>query len=194
MLRRRAIPLVLEQPQQPAAGIALADHAISADVPADGAERWAYLFLDPRRHNWRNIRWSFTARRDSAFRELQFGFRYIDFYNRYRFRHEADHFHFDIVHNGVFYNDVGKAPCVMAPGRDYHIQIDVCDQRFHLAVDGETILDEVDALGLFPAGSVAIILWQNDGSTPIRTAIRDIHIEALALAALRPNAREIRAS
>lgn len=175
LLRQGRALVVDDERQEPSAGVVCSeDGSIAVDIQADGGERWVWLHLDPGRNLWRNFRWEFTARRDSRFRELQFGFRYNDFYNRYRFRHEADSLHFDIVANGRFRNGIHRKPFRMEPGRDHRYAIEARDDRFILTVDGSVVLDEVDGRQRFPRGSIAIVLWENDGRTPIRATITDI--------------------
>lgn len=151
------------------------DGSVVADL-AVRRQAWVWLYLDPAHHSWRNFRWEFTARRDSDFRELQFGFRYQDFYNRYRFRHEDNHLHFDIALNGGFRNSIHRVPFRMNLGQEYCFAIEARDNRFALTVDGVVQLDEVDRQKLFPRGSVAVILWENDGKTPIKASVSDISV------------------
>jgi hypothetical protein len=162
--------------QQPSGNVKVSSTSISANVAADGSERWVYLYIDPRQNMWRNFRWRMTLRRDSEFRELQLGFRYIDFYNRYRFRHEDSRLIFDIVHEGACYNGIHETPFPMVLGRDYRFEIEARENRFLLSVDGVQLLDEVDPLGLFPRGSVAVILWQDDRQTAIRALFNNMEV------------------
>ena len=133
----------------------------SIEVRRDGGtpDRWVYLALDPERHPWRDFRWTVSVTRHTDFRELQFGFRYVDFYNRYRVRHEGGRLRFDVVHEGSFYNDLAEAPLTMEPGRPYAFSFEIRKDRFVVRVDGEPLLDEIDPFGTFPRGSVALILW-----------------------------------
>jgi hypothetical protein len=180
MLREGRSLVVADNQQTPPAIVGLQDPTvIRADVPADGEERWVCVYLDPVQNQWRNFRWSFTARRDSSFREFQFAFRYVDFYNRYRFRQEDDQLHFDVVQEGVFYNSIAVVPLRMEMGRDYHFDVEVREQRFLLYVDGHLMLDEVDPLDLIRRGSIAVILWENDLETPIKAVLEKIRVEEI---------------
>jgi hypothetical protein len=180
MLKEGRSLVVADHQQTPPAIVGLHDPTvIRADVPADGEERWVYLYLDPVQNQWRNFRWSFTARRDSSFREFQFAFRYVDFYNRYRFRQEDDQLHFDVVQEGVFYNSIAAVPLRMEMGREYRFDLEVREQRFLLYVDGHLMLDEVDPLDLIRRGSIAVILWENDLETPIKAILKKIRVEEI---------------
>jgi hypothetical protein len=168
---------VVDNPQEPSDEVVCGpDGSIVARVPPGPPQRWVWLHLDPVGNLWRDFRWDMTVRRDSAFRELQFGFRYLDFYNRYRFRHEDEQLHFDIVVNGAFRNSIHSVPFPMTLGRDYRYTIEARDNRFVLAVDGQVMLDEVDRERLFPRGSIAVIFWESDNSTPVAASIRDIRV------------------
>lgn len=173
--------VVRDNHQKPTGEVVLgSDGSVEADVAARTQQEWVWLHLDPAEHSWRDVRWEFTVRRDTNFRELQFGFRYVDFYNRYRFRHEDGHLHFDIVVNGRFENSVTRVPFEMTLGRDYRWVIGVQDNRFVLWIDDELLMDEVDGRRLFPRGSIAVILWENDGQTPIRASVREMRVIELA--------------
>lgn len=142
-------------------------------------DEWIYLYLDPNEYPWRNYRWNFRVRRLSPFRELQFGFRYQDFYNRYRIRFEDDRVFFDKVWRGRFYNDLASARFPMVLGRWYDIQIDCWHNRFRCCVDGRWILTAWDFADSFPTGSVAVILWEDDGQTDIRAELDGLQIRKL---------------
>lgn len=168
---------VIDNEQQPAADVVCGpDGSITADVAATSRQTWVWLYLDPSRHSWADFRWEFTVRRESNFRELQFGFRYVDFYNRYRFRHEAGHLHFDIAVNGVFRNSICQVPFHMNLGQEYRFAIEARDHRFVLKVDGVVMLDEIDRERLFPRGSIAIIFWESDGKTAVKSRVADITV------------------
>lgn len=174
-LLREGRALVVKDNQQPMSDevVCRADGSIWADVAPHTQQEWVWLHLDPSQNLWKDFRWEFTARRDTPFRELQFGFRYVDFYNRYRFRHEGDYLHFDIVVNGAFWNSIHQVPFVMEIGRKYRWRIEARDNRFILAIDGVVLLDELDKRRLFPRGSIAVIFWEDDARTPIRASITD---------------------
>lgn len=152
--------------------------SISASLPP-GPDRWLYLYLRPEEHLWRDFSWKFTARRDSPFRELQFGFRYRDFYNRYRFRHENGFVWFDKVLNGRFRNGLFGARFDMQLGRDYKFEIQTTGFFSSLFIDGSCILRAFDPAGSFPQGSIAVILWEDDGATPISASVSDHSVQAL---------------
>ena len=145
--------------------------AIHVDRPPPGQQNWVWLHLPPRRHVWRDYRWRLTVTRHTEFRELQLAMRYVDFFNRYRFRYEDGAWHFDIVSRGRFENSRLRTPFEMKPGRDYALQIIVRGNRFVLIVDGRTLLDAVDPIDRFGYGPVAVIFWEDDGQTPIRADV-----------------------
>jgi hypothetical protein len=177
LLREGRALTVSDNAQEPGEEVRCdADGSVRADLAVRTRQAWVWLYLDPSRHSWRNFRWEFTVRRDSEFRELQFGFRYQDFYNRYRFRQEDDHLHFDIAVNGAFRNSIHRVPFQMVLGRSYRFAIEARDDRFVLVVDGTVMLDETDPAELFPRGSIAIIFWENDGMTPVKAAVTDISV------------------
>lgn len=164
-----------DQAPPPRSGVRLGPGgAIMANVPEGDEDRWVYLHLKPSQNQWRDFRWSFTALRDTSFREFQIAFRYVDFYNRYRFRHESGHLYFDVVRNGRFFNGIGRTPFAMDAGRPYRFEVDVRGNRFRLTVDGRLQLDEFDPFGLFPRGSIAVILWESGPRPAIAASVTDI--------------------
>jgi polysaccharide transporter, PST family len=150
-------------------------------VRGEGSTRdeWFYMFLEPRDYDLADFRWRFRFRRDSDFREIQFGIRYRDFYNRYRFRIEEGFLFFDVVEGGEFTNALGRVPCHLEIGRWYDVQIDAVGNHFAFSLDGQQRLLTVDFKNRFPRGSVAIILWDNS-AIPVRAAFSDLALDSLS--------------
>ena len=137
-------------------------------------DNWIYLHLDPESHAWTDYGWRFFARRSSDFQEFQFGFRYVDFYNRYRYRIEDGFLHFDIVRRGQFRNSLSRVPCRLDPDRWYLFEITAIGDVFSCCIDGSVVSVDCDPGSHFREGPVAVILWESDGATPIRAGIRSM--------------------
>lgn len=173
------VPDVIDNVQQPTLEVSVSDdEAILFDGKTMTNDEWIYLYLDPEKHHWENYSWTFTVRRETHFRELQFGFRYQDFYNRYRYRFENDYIFFDKVLKGRFFG-YGAVPFKMKLDTWYDIRIDVCKNNFQLYVDGVVMLNEYDFENHFPFGPVAIILWEDGGVTDIKAAIGPMSVHEL---------------
>ncbi|UCG57800.1 MAG: hypothetical protein JSU70_23410 [Phycisphaerales bacterium] len=157
----------------------LEDGTICFDGKAKTNDEWIYMYLDPEKYPWHNYSWNFRIRRDTYFKEFQFGFRYQDFYNRYRYRFENDHIYFDKVIKGRFWNYFGTAPFHMDLGVWYDVRIDIYENNFRCYVDGKLMLDDYDFDNNFPVGSIAVILWEKDGATDIRAAVGPMSIRRL---------------
>ncbi len=143
------------------------------------SDKWIYLYLDPRKHVWDDYSWGFSVCRQTHFRELQFGFRYRDFYNRYRYRFEADHIFFDKVVNGRFYNALSAVPFHMELGVSYSVRIDACKNHFKCRIDDMLMSKDYDWDNTFPHGSIALILWEDNGQTDIRASIGSMTVHRL---------------
>jgi hypothetical protein len=159
---------------------------MSFDGRAQTEDEWLYLYLDPDEFRWQASTWQFRVRRRTAFRELQFGFRYQDFYNRYRFRFEDERVFFDIVSRGEFHNDIDSAPFAMACDRWYDMKIDCLRNRFSCSVDGLRLLDVFDFHNTFTAGSMAIILWDDGGVVDIGLDVSDLRVRELVEREISP--------
>jgi len=157
----------------------LNDGTINFFGKTESKEEWLYLHLDPWRYPWDNYRMAFQFKRETNFRELQFGFRYQDFYNRYRYRFENNHIFFDKVINGRFYNALSATPFPMQLGRFYKVTIDVFENRFKCFVDDTLMSIDYDFYNDFPKGSIAIILWENDSSTNIAGSLKLLKVHEL---------------
>lgn len=142
-------------------------------------DEWIYLELDSSKYAWDNYSWRFRIRRDTDFREFQLGFRYQDFYNRYRYRFENGHIYFDKVIKGKFLNAFGATPFGMKPGVWYDVRIDIFENHFRCYVDGILMLDGYDFQNSFPKGSIAVILWECNGVTDIVAAVGPISVHRL---------------
>ena len=148
-----------------------ADGAVAVDAPARGPQHWHWLHLPAEQHVWRDYVWRLTVTRHTDFRELQLAFRYVDFFNRYRFRYEAGAFHFDVVHRGRFENSRLRAGFDWPAGRSHDLEIVVRGPRFVLKVDGVVLLDASDGAERFAYGPIGVIFWEDDGATPIRVDV-----------------------
>lgn len=172
---------VSEQPQQPTGEVIPSDDgSIFFEGTDQKADKWFYLFLDPKRYNWRNYSWEFIIECDSCFTELQFGFRYHDFYNRYRYRFEGGYIYFDKVVKGGFLNALSSRLFAIENGQTYRVRIDVCGNNFRCFVDGCLILNDYDFDNLFEIGSIAIILWERDGDAVIRAKFGPMSVRKLS--------------
>jgi len=147
--------------------VKIANDAISVVTGENNRDRWVYCFLNPLDFIWHNFSWKFNVRRCTNFRELQFGFRYRDFYNRYRFRHEDDFLYFDKVLNGRFLNGLASRSFKMDMMRAYAFEIKCIENVFTLFIDGNEMLSFVDCEDVFTHGSIALIFWEDDMKTPI---------------------------
>ena len=171
---------VVDNFQGPADELSFAeDGTIYFKGRAKTSDEWIYLYLDPEQYAWDNYSWQFRMRRDTAFKEFQLGFRYQDFYNRYRYRFENDHIYFDKVVRARFFNAFGAVPFRMTLGAWYDVRIDVFKNNFRCYVDGVLMLDDYDFQNCFHIGSIAIILWEPNGITDIRAAVGPISVHNL---------------
>jgi len=155
------------------------DGTINFIGKAETENEWLYLFLDPETFNWSNYSWQVRIRRDTYFREFQFAFRYQGFDNRYRYRFENDCIYFDKVINFKFYNGFGKVPFHMKLGVWYDIRIDVYENNFKCYVNEVLMMNDFDFSKNFSTGSIAIILWEDNGVTDIRAAVGQMSVREL---------------
>jgi len=156
------------------------DGGVSVRTAAASPDRWVWLSAESGSPEWRDYVYRLRVRRLSRFRELQIGFRCRDFYNRYRYRFEADYVFFDIVVGGVFINALSVAPLPMEVGRWYDISVVVVGDRFRCYVDDRLLMDDFDPFGHFPTGSVALIMWEDDGLTGIEADVEQPRVKIIA--------------
>jgi hypothetical protein len=157
----------------------LPDGTMRFDGRTETDDEWIILYLDPQKYDWENFSWNFRVRRDTRFRELQFAFRYRDFYNRYRYRFEDDYIYFDKHIKGVFYSGFNTVPFRMDLGVSYNVRIDVYGNNFRCYVNDVLMMDEFDFDNELPRGSIAIILWEHDGITDIKGSISSMYVREL---------------
>jgi hypothetical protein len=169
-----------DNPQEPTDEVRfLRDGSIVFEGKAQTASEWLILYLDPRHYCWDDFSWCFPIRRDSDFRELQFAFRYRDFYNRYRFRFENDRIFFDTHIKGVFNNNFDSVPFHMKRGVVYHVRIDAYGNNFRCYIDGALMMNAFDFRNALPTGSIAMILWEDGGSMSIKASVERICVRGL---------------
>jgi hypothetical protein len=135
---------------------------------------WIYMYSSIK--SLGNYKLSFHAKFDSYFREIQFGIRYIDFYNRYRFRIEEGYLHFDIVKDGQFYNSLKSEPFLINLSKTYSFKIIVNNNEYSFECDGDVIMTIHDEILLFNDGSFAFILWDDSGNSNIKAHYSDISL------------------
>ncbi|MEI6946698.1 hypothetical protein V9K67_05805 [Paraflavisolibacter sp. H34] len=138
---------------------------------------WIYYYLDDT--SLKNYELKFKAVFHSKFREIQFGFRYHDFYNRYRFRIEDNCLHFDVVSKGQFYNSLLVEPFAITVGETYSFAIVVKDSKFSFVSNGKVVMTVDDKLKLFNKGAVAFILWDDCGDSNIQTELKNIELNPI---------------
>jgi hypothetical protein len=142
-------------------------------------DEWCYLSAGDEDRPWRDFAWTLEFRKLTDFRELAFNFRCRDFDNRYRFRFELDRLYFDKRVDGRWHNHLASVPFAIVPGTWYRLRIDAVGERFTCSVNGAPVLHASD--GALEAGNISVILWESDGATALRAAIRDAAIRPAEL-------------
>lgn len=145
-------------------------------VKAQTCDEWAYIYLDPQTHLWRDYSWQTTFRRLTPFQEYAFNFRYVDFDNRYRYRFEDDLLFFDSKIRGKW-KAHARMPFPMALGAWYDLRIDTRQDRHRCYVNGMLMMENRE--GSIPEGSISIILWEIDGVTDCVAEIGPITVKRL---------------
>jgi hypothetical protein len=133
------------------------------NVKAETDDEWAYLYLDPQKYSWHNYSWQTTFRRITRFQEYAFNFRYVDFDNRYRYRFEDDLLFFDSKIRGKW-RVHSRMPFPMALGAWYDLRIDAKAFEYRCYVNGMLMMSNRETS--LRRGSIGIILWEIDRSTP----------------------------
>lgn len=154
---------------QRAEDVRVVDGWMQFSNPVRSSDEWDYIYLDAERYGFRDCSWSLRFRRHTTFREYAFNFRYQDFDNRYRYRFEDDKIFFDKKVAGVWTNNIASCPFPMISGQWYDLRIDAARSLSRCYVDGELRMENVDTD--LEWGSVCIILWEDDGETPISAEI-----------------------
>jgi hypothetical protein len=138
------------------------DGAMHFDVKAVTADEWAYVYLEPQKHDWDDYSWQMKFRRMTPFQEYAFNFRYVDFDNRYRYRFEDDLLFFDSKVLGKW-RCHGRVPFPMAMGAWYDLRIDTKGDRHRCYVNGMLMMENRHPA--IRTGSISIILWEIDKQT-----------------------------
>ena len=138
---------------------------------------WGYISIDPNEQKWVNYTWEFDIKRLTAFREFAFNFRNLDFDNRYRYRFEDNKIFFDKKIHGQWVNNIASIDYPLTINQSYHVKIDVIDSIMRCYVDGILKLENVDTD--IASGTIAIILWEDDGKTRIEGEVSNNIVHAL---------------
>jgi hypothetical protein len=139
---------------------------------------WDYISIDPNKQKWVNYAWEFDIKRMTTFREFAFNFRNLDFDNRYRYRFEDNKIFFDKKIHGQWINNIASIDYPLTLNKSYHVKIDVIDSIMRCYVGGDLKLENVDTD--IASGTIAIILWEDDGQTPIEAEVSNNVVHALA--------------
>lgn len=139
---------------------------------------WDYISIDPNKEKWVNYSWEFDIKRMTEFREFAFNFRNLDFDNRYRYRFEDNKIFFDKKLKGAWVNNIASIDYPLELNQSYHVRIDVVDSIMRCYVDNHLKLENVDTD--ISSGTIAIILWEDDGKTPIEAEVSNNIVRALA--------------
>jgi hypothetical protein len=140
---------------------------------------WDYISIDPNKHKWVNYSWDFDIKRMTEFREFAFNFRNLDFDNRYRYRFEDNKIFFDKKVRGQWINNIASIVYPLTLNQTYHVKIDVIDNIMRCYVDGDLKLENVDTD--IATGTIAIILWEDDGKTPIEAEVSHNSVHVLSI-------------
>jgi len=167
----------LLKPYQAPEDLTFSQNRIVFKTAAETRDEWDYIYLDPHKYQWKNYSWQFSAIRHTKFREFAFNFRNLDFNNRYRYRFEDDKIFFDKIVKGNWTNNIASIPFNMELGKPYRIRIDSYGSVNRCWVDGRLMLENVDSD--IPSGSIAIILWEDNGKTDIHAEVYDSRVVEL---------------
>lgn len=178
---RRGLPVYVEDNTQPVTSeIRFSDdEGIRFIGTTSSKDEWLCLILDPAIYNWTAYSLECQVKRDSAFRELQFAFHYQDLYNRLRYRFENDHLYFDEVNRFRFRNSLNGVPFRMQIGTWYDLRIEVFPHGSKCYINGTLMMTDYNPHPSLNHGSIAIILWEDNGHTDIRANIRQLCVHQL---------------
>ncbi|MFC2016510.1 hypothetical protein ACFLUF_02225 [Chloroflexota bacterium] len=138
---------------------------------------WLILFLDLKEYNWGNYTWKFKMRRLSNFGEFQFAFRYQSLYNRYRYRFENNRIYFEKFVKCKAFHNIDSVKFPMKLRKWYNVRIDVYESNFKCYVDGKLMMQNSD--NDFKNGSIAIILWEDNGKDDIKAEVGPMTVHKL---------------
>lgn len=161
------------------------DGIMAFSTAAKTNDEWDYIFLDPAHCRWSDFSWQLTIKRITSFREFALNFRYQDFDNRYRYRFEDDKLFFDKKVRGEWINNIASIPFTMDLGRWYQVRIEACTTVFRCYVDGQLALENVDCD--LADGSICVILWEDDGRTPMQAEVGPMTVCSLRETVLPPD-------
>ena len=145
----------------------------SCDIDDD----WVWMEVSEGLPN--DLRLSLTFLLAAPVKEVQFGVRYVDFYNRYRFRFQDGYLHFDIVVRGAFLNGLARVPFRLEVGRPYRLDVDVVANALQASLDGIPTLTVRDPFRLFRRGGVALIFWDDRPGHDVALTVSDVTVRAL---------------
>jgi hypothetical protein len=144
------------------------------NVPAHTCDEWTYIYLEPEHYDLVDFCWLFEVMRITDFRECAFNFRYRDFDNRYRYRFEKGRLYFDKKIRGYWFNNMASIPFELAVGLWHRIRIKAHRSIFQCSVNDVILMENVDVD--LPCGSLAVILWEDDGHTNIQCRIKAVKV------------------
>lgn len=157
---------------QKAGDVTYSENGVAFETRTNDNDEWNYIFLDPSKFTWDDYAWHFTIRQYSIFREFAFNFRYQDHNNRYRYRFEEGRIYFDKKCQGVWFNNISSVPFPITLGRPYKVKIIAYKSLYRCYVDDELMMENVDID--IVSGSIAIILWEDDGATDMIAEVDDV--------------------
>ena len=142
-------------------------------------DEWHVFLLNPTRYRLYDFEWELSFCKKTSFRELQFDFRFHDLNNRYRFRFENNKVYFEKILGGQFEHDVSSIDYPVQLGLWYGMRIIAQGFRFQLLVNDICVMTEYAFDRKLCEGTLAIILWETDGVTPIQIALGRSTVYAL---------------
>jgi len=144
-------------------------------------DEWLFLYLSKNDCLWTDYSFEFDAVFNTVFKEFQIDFRYFDFFNRYRYRFQNGKLFFDVVYNGEFFASLSSYNFDIKVGRSYKVVIKVMGEIFQCWINDKLISTDF-GLKTISTGTIAIILWEDNGTTDLGLLMNNIKLKKLTLA------------
>lgn len=138
---------------------------------------WSYLYTNKRLGDFQL---SFDVEFQSVFKEFQIAFKHKSIFDRLRFRIiDNQLLAFEIVEQGIFYNQFKTTPFSYQLNRKYNIALVICNYEYSIYIDNEWKLTIQDNCRNFKDGGIAFVCWEPSFPSNIKCNVSNVSLELL---------------
>lgn len=153
------------------------ENCIKCEVSPKNKNEWIFLQI-PNRLSTYEL--SFDAIVKTVNTEFQIAFNFENIGRRYRFNLvNNERLHFDIIENGIFYNELVNIPFSLNLNESYHFKLKVNENKFQYLINSNAVMSVQIKTEKLLKGDIVLILW-NSNANSINVIYNNLNLKTTA--------------